>query len=160
MAQLAQVALAGTTGWKAQLDPGLELAHTHSYFDQSPAEGLKAGLLQPGCLSQLLAHLMQQPVGGCVKEQAELVGLPLVATGSVAGEVELVFFDPVLSLTPHAVDLFVEHLIALALDVGDNETHVHSPFTDIRTQSGLQSSNNMAWLGPGSGLIRGAGKVA
>lgn len=68
-----------------------------------------------------------------MQKQAVLFGLPLVATGSVAGEIELVFFDPVLSLPSCAVDLIVQHLIAEALYVRNNETHVHGTITDIRT---------------------------
>jgi len=46
---------------------------------------------------------VQQPVGGGVDQQAELVGGGLAARGPVGGEVQFVRFDAILGLTAGTV---------------------------------------------------------
>ena len=61
-----------------------------------------------------------------MQEQAELVGLGLVAGGAVGGEMVLPRLDVVLRLTARAVEPLVELLGAAALEVGDDEAGIGS----------------------------------
>ena len=74
-------------------------------------------------LGRQAAQGVQEPVGGGVDEQPELVGGGLAARRSIRGEVQLVGLDQVLGLAAGAVDLLVQPA-RRALEVGDNEPRV------------------------------------
>ena len=56
-----------------------------------------------------------------MKEEAELVGLGLVAGGAVRGEVVFPRLDMVLGLAARAIEPLIEMLGATTLEVGDDE---------------------------------------
>ena len=66
---------------------------------------------------------MQQPVGGHVQEQTELIGLPPRARRLVRARVELHVLDEILHAPACAIDLFVEDFCP-AWQVGDDEAYV------------------------------------
>ena len=69
---------------------------------------------------------MQEPVGGGVQHQPELVGGGFGAGGPVRGEVQLVGLDQILGLASGTVDLLVEPAWR-AGQVGDDEPAVRTP---------------------------------
>jgi len=66
---------------------------------------------------------VQQPVGGGVDQQAELIGRRAGAGGTVGGQMQLVRLDQVFGLAALAVDALVEPA-RRAGEVGDDEAAV------------------------------------
>src|ERR671910_197100 len=113
----------GWGGAAPPLDPGLHLGDAGGDFDQRETDRVELGVTPERGLGRQAAQRVQQPVGGGVEQQAELVGRGAGARRAVGGEVQLVCLDQVLRLAALAVDAFVEPA-RRAREIGDDEAAV------------------------------------
>jgi hypothetical protein len=67
-----------------------------------------------------------------MKEEAELVGLGLVAGGAVSAEVVFPRLDMVLGLAARAIEPLIEVLGATTFEVGDDEAGYRFPRVPLR----------------------------
>ena len=81
------------------------------------------GIAPEGPLGRQAAQGVEQPIGGGVDQEPELVGGSAAAGGAVGGEMQLVRLDQIFSLAAGAVELVVEPA-RRAGDVGDDEAAV------------------------------------
>src|SRR5262249_16981460 len=89
---------------------------------------------------------MQEPVGGGVQDEAELVGLGVAAGGAIGGKLALVPLDEVLGLAAGAIDGLVE-MPGAGLERGDD-------IADIETLGrGLDAGHEAALLVPTLGTV-------
>ena len=115
--------LVGIAGRQRDLDPGVHLGDPGGDLDQREPDRVELGVAPERGLGRQAAQRVQQPVGGGVDQQAELVGRGAGAGGPVGGEVQLVRLDQVLGLAALAVDALVEPA-RRAGEVGDDEAAV------------------------------------
>jgi hypothetical protein len=64
----------GIAGGQRDLDPGLHLGDPGGDLDQGEADGVELGIAPERGLGRQTAQGVQEPVGGGVDQQAELVG--------------------------------------------------------------------------------------
>ena len=69
------------------------------------------------------AKPLNQDVCVAGEQQAKLIGRKAVAAGTVRKQHQLLFFDPVLHVTPQNIDVVVE-LLGITRQIGDNESRV------------------------------------
>jgi hypothetical protein len=113
----------GIGAGKEQADaPGVAQNH-RADLEQLEPDGLHLGPRQFGAGESESADGFHQPIGAGGKQKPELVGPPVVATGAVGEQPELLFLDPVFHFAARAVDLVVEGL-CVAGKVGDDEARV------------------------------------
>ena len=92
-------------------------------FDKREANGVELCVAPERVLGCEAAQGVQQPVGGGMDEEPELVYLGAAAGGAVGSKVELVSFDQILGLASCAIELVVEPA-RRAGDVGDDKAAV------------------------------------
>ena len=138
--------LVGVGGRQGDLDAGDHLGDAPGHLDQAEADRIELGIAPERCPRRQAAQAQQQPVGGGVDQQAELVGGRLGAGGAVGGEVQLVRLDQVFGLSPGAVDLLVERL-GQARQIGDDEAAVGA------LGSGLDAGDDAALDLPAGGGV-------
>ena len=102
--EAGEALLVGIAGRQRDLDPGDHLGDPGGDLDQGETEGVELGVAPERGLGRQAAQGVQEPVGGGVDQQAELVGGGLGAGGAVGGEVQLVRLDQVFGLAAGAVD--------------------------------------------------------
>ena len=124
-----------------ELDAGAPLDDTGSDLDEARTQGVELGKTPTGALWRSGPQAMHQPIGGRVEDEAELVGLGVVAGGAIRGEMGLVGLDQILHLPAHAIDVLVESL-GLAPKIGDDEAAVAA------LVGGFDASDDAALLAP------------
>jgi hypothetical protein len=110
----------GVARRQRDLDAGDELGDARGDLHEGEPQGVELRITPERGLGCQPAQGMQQPVGGGVDQEPELVGGRPGARRAVGGEVQLVRLDQVLGLTAAAVELLVEPS-RRAGEVGDDE---------------------------------------
>jgi hypothetical protein len=82
-------------GRQGHLDPGFQLGDPGGDLDQDQADRVELSGAPERGLGRQTAQRVQEPVGGGVDQQPELVGRGAGAGGPVGGEVQLVRLDQV-----------------------------------------------------------------
>ena len=101
--QMGDQGLAWTGRCESDPDAGGGLNDAGTDFDQAVLQGGELGAPQGRCARDRLPYAPEKPVGGGMKDQAELVGGGGHAGGAVAFELGLVQLDHVLGLTSGAI---------------------------------------------------------
>ncbi len=97
-------------GWERQFDLRFQLLDaTRDLYEHEP-DRLEGRCPPAGFARGRQPHVVQQPVGAHVQEEAELVGLPAMTGRLVGTRVQLHVFDQILHAAARAVDLLVEVL--------------------------------------------------
>ena len=122
----AEDRLLGGARRQVDLDLGFQLDDAGGEFDEAQPQGIKLHDAPGRPVGHRAAHRPQQPISAGMKEEAELVGLGLVAGGAVRGEVIFPCFDMVLGLPACAIEPLIEGLGATTLEVGDDEAGIAS----------------------------------
>ena len=136
----------GTRGGQRDADAGGPLDHARGDLDELEPQGGELGARPRGGLRHGGAQAMQQPVGGGVEDEAELVCGGALARGAPAGELALVQLDQVLGLAAGTVEPFVEGL-GLAGKRGDDEARIEPP------DRGLKARHHAALASPDPGGV-------
>ena len=110
-------------GRQGDLYPSDHLGHTGRDLDQAKTDRIELGVAPEGGAGCQPAQGQQQPIGGGVEQQPELVSGGLGARRTIGGEVELVRLDQVFGLPARAVEFFVEGF-GQSRQVGDDEAAV------------------------------------
>jgi hypothetical protein len=118
-----EAGLVGVGARQSDLDPGDQFGDPGGNLDQGEAQGVELGGAPERGLGRQAAERVQEPVGGGVDQQPELVGGGPGAGGAVGGEVQLVRLDQVLRLPALAVDRLVKPA-RRAGDIGDDEAGI------------------------------------
>ncbi len=121
--EIGETGLIREGAWQGHLDAGDHLGDAGGDFDQTQPDRVELRLAPERGARGQGAQAQQQPIGGGVDHQAELVGGGLAAGGAVGSEVQLVRLDQIFGLSPGAVELFVQRL-GQARQVGDDEAAV------------------------------------
>jgi hypothetical protein len=108
---------------QGDFDAGDHLGDAGGDFDQTEPDRVELGVAPERGARCQAAQAQQQPVGGGVDQEAELVGCRLAAGGAVGGEVQLVRLDQVFGLPARAIDLLVERL-GQTREIGNDEAAV------------------------------------
>ena len=115
--------LVGVGRWQRDLDAGDEFSNPGGDLDEGEAQSVELGVAPKRGLRRQAAQGVQEPVGGGMDQEPELIGGRLGARRSVGGEVQLVRLDRILGLAATAVEDLVEPARG-AGEVGDDEAAV------------------------------------
>lgn len=128
-------------------------------FQEMQADAGELALAQRMPGGNAIAHVEQQPIGGCVQNEAELVGQRRAATGAIRSGLRLMLLNQVLGLPAGTIDGVVNVLGVTGFQRGDNVADVDATPEHILLVALLRFNprHNAALSGPGFGGVAGFG---
>src|SRR5437588_3087239 len=114
----------GTSCRKSETDAACGLNDAGSDFQQPQPDGGELGRCQIARLWDGVTNGEDEPIGGGVEDEANLVGERRAATGAVGGKLGLVQLDQVLGLAARAIEAVVDPLGGADAQVGDDIANI------------------------------------
>src|SRR5450432_168173 len=144
----------GTSCREGETNAAGRLGDTGGDFEKPEPDRCELGRGQITRLRDGVAHSEDEPIGGGVENEADLVGERRAAAGAVGGELGLVQFDQVLGLSAGAIETVVNPLGRADAQAGDDVTDVEPLF------GRLDAGDDAALAMPGPGGMAGLGIAA
>ena len=114
----------GTSCRKSETDAACGLNDAGSDFQQPQPDGGELGRCQIARLWDGVTNGEDEPIGGGVEDEANLIGERRAATGAVGGKLGLVQLDQVLGLAARTIEAVVDPLGRADAQVGDDIANI------------------------------------
>src|ERR1700757_4548792 len=108
--QAAEQVGVGARRSEGETDAGGGLDDAGCDLEKPEPDRVELGRCQIARLWDGIAHGEDEPIGGGVEDEADLVGERRAATGAIGGELGLVQLDQVLGLSASAIEVIIDSL--------------------------------------------------